>query len=386
MLILAAGYASAASLGKLVPHLDWMVAGYGVSLGMAGFAVSCLMIPGALAGWTFGAIVDRIGARRGAVGGLLLSAAASLASGYAGGIGALIFCRVLEGFGYTLLVISATVIAVQLAGAVHGALALSVWSSFAPIGFALGQWAGAYASGPHVLKSIGAAHAAVLALCALAVALCIERDVSRERAPPSRAALRHAPALLASVSMGIVCAILIAAVALAPVILAAATGLSVAAVASMTALAALPSIIGRFLPGWLLGRGATALAVFSAAAALSAATVAGSLLAPVPLWLALVLFGVFQIAAGMLPGIHSAMLPHIAPAPGALGTVSGMSSQMASVGNLLGPPLVLAFYAAAGAGAAVLLLVVLLAVSIALLVGLAVFRRDLRRGAGAQAA
>jgi MFS transporter, CP family, cyanate transporter len=196
---------------------------------------------------------------------------------------------------------------------------------------------------------------------------------------------RGSAALLASVSMGIVCAVLIAAVALAPVILAAATGLSVATVASLTALAALPSIIGRFLPGWLLARGSTALFVFSGAAAVSAATVAGSLAAPVPLWLAIVLFAVFQIAAGMLPGIHSAMLPHIAPAPAALGTVSGMSSQMASVGNLLGPPLVLAFYAAAGTGAAVLLLVVLLAVSVALLTGLAVFRRDLRRS-GDQAA
>jgi MFS family permease len=376
--ILAAGYASAASLGKLVPHLDWMARTYGVPLAFAGFAVSCVMLPGALAGFSFGAIVDRFGAKRVAVAGLLTAAAASLAGAFAPGFAVLVAIRIVEGFGYTMLVISATVMIVGLAAS-RGALALSVWSSFAPIGFALGQWAGASAAGPDPLRGVGMTHAAVLAAAALCVHLIMRGDSPGLRPPPSRDALRYPPALWSALSMGIACGILLAAVALAPVVLAAKTGLAVTTTASLTALAALPAIVGRFAPGWALQRGVTALAFFAGASLVAAVSLLGSLLAPVPLWLALVLFALFQISAGALPGLLSAMLPHVSPAPRALGTVTGMSNQMANLGNLFGPPLVLALYAASGSVAAVMLLVALLVVSVITLAGLAVFRRDLRR-------
>ncbi|MGQ0654764.1 MAG: MFS transporter [Betaproteobacteria bacterium] len=376
LLVLAAGYASAASLGKLVPHLDWLTRAYGVPLAFAGFAVSCVMLPGALAGWSFGSVVDRFGAKRVAVAGLLTAATASLAGAFAPSFAALVAIRIAEGFGYSMLVISATVIIVSLAAS-RGALALSVWSSFAPIGFALGQWAGAYASGPDPLRTIGMAHAATLAAAALCLYLLMKADPPAHRPPPSREALRYLPALWSALSMGIACGILLAAVALAPVVLAAKTGLAVTTTASLTALAALPAILGRFAPGWALQRGVTALAFFIGASIVAAASLLGSLLAAVPLWLALVLFAVFQISAGALPGLLSAMLPHVSPAPGALGTVTGMSNQMANLGNLVGPPLVLALYAAAGPVGAVAALVAALGASLAAVAPVPVYRKTI---------
>jgi hypothetical protein len=72
------------------------------------------------------------------------------------------------------------------------------------------------------------------------------------------------------------------------------------------------------------------------------------------------------------------MLPHVAPTPAQLGTVSGMCSQSVNIGNLIGPPLALAVYAAAGTGVALILLVLLLGMSVLAIARLAVFRRDLR--------
>lgn len=379
------GFVSAASLGKLVPHIDWLVRAYGVPLGVAGFAVSCVMLPGALLGWTFGGASDRFGAKPVAIAGLLLAAAASLAGGYAGSFFTLVLLRIVEGAGYTLLVVAATVIA---AGVVPGrsALALSVWSSFAPIGFALGQWAAAYAPDPP-LPVIGAAHAGVLGLAAIVLHFSVspERPSAGERKRAvSRDVLRHMPAQCTALAFGGVCAVLLASVALTPLVLANRLGFSVAHVASLTALAALPAIVGRIAPGWLLERGFAAFTVFVAASALGAVSLAAALMAPVPLAAALVLFGCFQVLAGMLPGVLSAMLPHVAPTPAQLGTVSGMCSQSITIGNLIGPPLALAVYAAAGTGAAVAILLALLAASVAAIARLEVFRRDLRQAADFQ--
>ena len=102
-----------------------MVRTYDVSLGAAGFALSCVMLPGALAGWSFGTATDRFGAKRVAVTGMLLAAAASLLSGFATSFALLIALRVVEGVGYTLLVVAATVLAVAITPG-RTALALSM--------------------------------------------------------------------------------------------------------------------------------------------------------------------------------------------------------------------------------------------------------------------
>ena len=350
-----------------------MVRTFDVSLAAAGFALSCVMLPGALAGWTFGAASDRFGAKRVAISGLLVAAVASVLAGYSTSFPVLVAMRIIEGIGYTLLVVAATVIAAAIVPG-RTALALSVWSSFAPIGFALGQWAASHAGDPP-LPVVGSVHAACLVLAAVALYFSVDPIAPRENDVSNGGALRHAPALWTAAAFGGVCAVLLASIALAPVVLAQQSGLPVAQVASLTALAALPAIVGRIAPGWLLERGFAAFTVFIAASAFGAASLAAALLGQLPLAAALVLFGAFQIFAGMLPGVLSAMLMHVAPAPAQLGTVSGMCSQAVNIGNLIGPPLALAVYATAGTGAAVLMLIVLLGASAAAIARLGVFRR-----------
>jgi hypothetical protein len=333
------------------------------------------MLPGAAVGWAFGAVADRFGAKGVAVGGLLLAGAASAAAGFTESFAILVALRVLEGVGYTLLVVAATVL---IAG--HGAIGLSVWSSFAPIGFALGQWAGSHADSGAPLFDVGMAHATALSLAAVALHLFVS-DVASKKKEGVSSALRHPPALLSAAAFGGVCAVLLAAVALTPVVLAAATAQPMTHIASLTALAALPAIAGRVAPGWLLERGVRPFAIFVAMSVVAAASIAACLLARLPLGAALVVFAVFQISAGALPGLLSAMMPHVAPTPAQLGTVTGMCSQAVNMGNLIGPPAILAVYAAAGTTAAVAVMVLVLAASLAAIAGLPVFRRSLSQAA-----
>jgi MFS family permease len=375
--VLTAGLITGASIGKLVPHIPWLATEFGASLGLAGFLVSAVTVPGALGGWVLGGVVDRVGAKRVAIGGLVLHALASAGYAYATSYGGLAALRVVEGLGYSLLIVAATVLVVRVSAARHSGLALSVWSSFAPIGFALGQWAAAGVSGGGRLADIGHVHAALLAGAAVALALLFPADAPARGTPVerhARSALSYPPALRAAGAFGCATAVLLSAVALTPLVLAPVAGLSVAETARLTALAALVGIVGRFGSGWLLDRALAPLTVFAAASVVGTASLLVCLLAPVPLALALALFALFQICIGALPGVLSAMLPRVAPTPAQLGAVTGMSNQTANLGNLIGPPLVLAVFAAAGSGAAATVLVAAVALGVAAIANVAVFR------------
>lgn len=370
VVVFAATVVAAAAIGKLVPHLPSLAAEFGVSLGTAGFLVSAVMLPGALAGPLFGALADRASPRRVVLAGVLLGALASAALPHAGSLPVFLALRLAEGVGYTLTVVAATLIVVEVSAAHHRSLALATFSSFAPLGFAFGQL---FAAGAP-LERVGWIHGACLALVATCVLLAIPPTPARaaQRARMVHT-LRHAPALRTAVAFGCVAGLLLGAVAVAPLALAPRAGLSVAEAARLTALAALPGIAGRFLAGWLLGR-STPLRIFGAAAALGLALLPFALAVPVALAAALAAFAAFQVCMGALAGILSAMLPRVSPSPAELGTVTGLANQMVTAGNLAGPPLALAAFAAGGASGTTAVLALALLASVGLVSGLAAYR------------
>lgn len=380
LVIFAAGLAAAASVGKLVPHLDWMAAQFAVSLAAAGFLVSAVMLPGVLLGPVLGVITDRFGAKRLAVAGLGIQACSSLAAGYAGSFPLMVLARLAEGAGYSLAVVAATVLVVEGASERRQPMALAMWSAFAPLGFALGQWFAGGVGDADPLPLIGRAHALALGALAALLAFSLPRGARRGTAMVrSRffSTLAHAPALRTALAFGCATAALLGAVALAPLAVAAQHGLTVAAAAQLTALAALPGIVGRFASGWLLGAAARPFGVFLVAGAAGSAFLIAALASAWPLGLALACFALFQICIGALPGVMSAMLPWVTPAPGQLGTVSGLANQLITAGNLVAPPLVLGIYAIAGLGAALAALIGGVALSIALVGSVAVYHKPL---------
>jgi MFS family permease len=376
--LMIAGFLGAAATGKLVPHARWLTETYDISLGMAGFAISAVMLPGAILSAFLGVVTDRLGARNVTIGGMVLAGVASLALGAVPGFAPLIALRLAEGIGYCLLAVGATVLVVEVSTQQRRTLALAVWSSFAPIGFALGQWAAAGVQHSDRLAVIGQWHGALLIVAAILARLVLPGR-SAVRQGGTRASLldgfTHAPALMASLAFGCVTGVLLAGVAVTPLVLAALNGISVGEAAKLTALAALPGIAGRFAAGWLLGWRITPRAVLLSAGASGAIAIALALLAGLPLLPALALFMMFQILMGIIPGVLSAMIPHVAPGPDRIGTVSGLVNQMVTLGNLVGPPLVLSAYALGDAAGAAAFLAGWTLLCVALVAPLGVFRR-----------
>lgn len=376
----AAALAVAAAVGKLVPHVRWIASTYDASLALAGLAISAVMLTGAAIGPLYGWIVDRFGAKRITLAGLVLAAIVAALEPFVGSYGGLFAVRTAEGVGYSLAIVGATVVVVETSTLRRRMLALGVFSSFAPIGFALGQWAAGYADPADPLPAIAWGHAGLIAIVAIVFALAIPADSA---APATRRAfdwraLVHPPALRSAIAFGCATGVLLGAVALAPIVLAAANGIAVADAARYAALAALPGITGRFAVGWLLGReGMRPITLVLGAGAVGAVALGAALDARVPLAGALAGIAVFQICVGAMPGVMSALIPHVARSAAELGTVAGLVNQMIQVGNLIGPPLALGAYAAGGVPLAFAALAAVL-VAAALLVGsLAVYRHPI---------
>ena len=383
LVLLIAGFLGAAATGKLVPHARWLTENYAISLGLAGFAISAVMLPGAVLSAPLGVVTDRLGARAVLTAGLLLGAAASAALGLASAsFPFLIALRLVEGLGYCLIAVGGTVLVVDTSSEERRTLALSVWSSFAPIGFALGQWFSSSAGGPDRLTGIGLVHGALmLALAAVlwrALPITAHARGHSGARPSMLEAVRHAPALFEALAFGCVTGVLLAAVAVAPLVLARLNDMTVYQAAGLTALAALPGLIGRIGAGWLLSARLPPALVLAVSGAAGASAICLVLMAPLPLWAALAVFAMFQILMGVIPGVLSAMIPEVAPSRNSVGAVSGLVNQMVTLGNLSGPPLVLAIYAQFDAMGAALLLSVWTALCIALVAHMPVFQRAIR--------
>jgi MFS transporter, DHA1 family, inner membrane transport protein len=107
LLIVGAGVVSAFQVGKATVALAAIQSDLQVSLAVVSWLLSAFALVGALAGVAIGLAVDHIGARRMAVGGLLLQGVCSAIGAFSDGAPMLLATRVLEGFGFLAVTVAA---------------------------------------------------------------------------------------------------------------------------------------------------------------------------------------------------------------------------------------------------------------------------------------
>ena len=133
-----AGLGSAAQFGKLSVAFDLMAARY-PEQGAAGIGliVSIVGIVGLIFGTTAGLLVARIGPRRAIVAALALGAVVSALQTLPLPYAALILTRVLEGVSHLAIVVVGPTMIAGLAPPRHQGLAMTLWSSFFGVTYAL---------------------------------------------------------------------------------------------------------------------------------------------------------------------------------------------------------------------------------------------------------
>ena len=153
LLFYLAGLLAAAQLGKLSALAPLVAAALGLGLPLVALAISLIELGGATLGAVAGLLANRLGLVRCLRWGVGALAVAGLGGALAQGATGLFGWRLLEAAGYLGVIVSAPVLIARhaarrggAAGARTQGLALTLWSTFVPVGLALGAWGSAGAT------------------------------------------------------------------------------------------------------------------------------------------------------------------------------------------------------------------------------------------------
>jgi DHA1 family inner membrane transport protein len=173
-----AGLGAAAQFGKMSVAYQALGTVYPAELGVwIGLMVSIVGVVGVVFGTTAGLVVARVGARRAVLTALVMGAIVSLAQSFLPPFPVMILSRVLEGASHLAIVIVGPTAIAATAPAHRQAAAMTLWSSFFGLTYAVLAWVG-----PGILQGYGIAglfrlHGLWLLACTAALWVLMPRDV-----------------------------------------------------------------------------------------------------------------------------------------------------------------------------------------------------------------
>jgi MFS family permease len=360
-LLYAIGVLAAAQLGIVPPLVPALQQDLDLSLATAGLAVSAITLVGALVGLPAGAWCEKLGhARAGGIGLLIMAAAAMLCAAAHDAV-LLLAARGLAGIGYLLVVVAGPSLMATTAQPQHQPVALSLWSTFVPVGIALSGVATATVADAAGWRLIFAADSALLAIAMIIGALVFART-------PATRATTHGPAqgwlpaaLPLALSFFCFALLFLALAGILPAYLVADRGVAASTAGTIVAAATACGIVGSFGAGWMMRRGTAPgrLVGIGLGASTLAAVLAFSAAPGLPF--AVTGFAVSFAIGGLVPAAVFASVPRIAPDRRAIGPINGLLAQAGSLGSLAGPPVLALWIEWAGWSLAPLLLLVVAA-------------------------
>jgi len=348
-LLMSAGIVGSFQLGKLPAAIPSMRVDLGLTLVAAAWILSLLNLMGAAAGVGVGAIADWLGHRRAVVGGMLLAAVAGAAGGLATGETGILVSRFFEGLGVVFVFISIPTLIIRAVEPRHQRLTLGIWGGYMPVGMAIMVLVTPLLIGPFGWRGLWFVNAALLA----GFAVVLMRAMRDLKPPPgaSRSAerlkrlgrdigatFRSGGPLLLGVAFAMHSANFIAVFAFLPTILIEDLKVSAIAAAALTAFAIALNAGGNVLAGFFLHRGAPRWLLLVIANLATGLCSFGIYTSAVPAEGRYIFCLVLSFVSGFLPASAFAAAPIHAPRPDLVATTTGLISQGANIGNLLGPP------------------------------------------------
>ena len=344
----AAGLGAAAQFGKISILYDLLVAQYG-GTGRVAFMVSVVGLVGLVFGTTAGIIVERLGLRRVLLAALATGAGISAFQSVLPSYPLLMASRIVEGMSHLAIVVVGPVLIAQAAPPRHQGFAMTLWSSFFGLSYALlaliGGWFIARGAG-----SLFLAHAGYMAAMTALIWTLLPpqpplaaRDLPQGGVLAQHVEIYHSPRIAAPASGFVFYMMLyVALLTLLPPML------GRDRVIAATSMPLLSIGISLTLGVWLLKRmPAVRIVQGGFAVGLVAALALGLFwgLPHVRLAAALLL----TAALGMVQGASFASIPQLNPVEADRARASGAVAQLGNLGTTTGTPILAALVGAFGA-------------------------------------
>lgn len=190
LILWGAGLGAAAQFGKISILFDQIALHYaGAGLVTIGLIVSIVGFVGLIFGTTAGLLVQRLGYRRVLVWALVAGAILSALQATFPPLPMLLALRAVEGFSHLSIVVAAPVMIAQTAPLRHQGLAMTLWSSFFAVSFALTAWAGLPLARAYGDGALFLAHAAYMAVFAGLIRSFLPADTAQNTPFPRITAL-----------------------------------------------------------------------------------------------------------------------------------------------------------------------------------------------------
>lgn len=327
-----------AKMSVIFPLLQEVYPGAGAGLG---FLVSLLSLLGVVLGLVTGLIAARVGYRRMLLGGLVLGAGLSLWQATLPALPVMLASRFVEGVSHLAIVVAAPTLIAEVTLIRHRAAAMTLWSTFFGVAFAVVAWLGVPLALVHGPGSVFAVHGVYMAVMAAVLVWMLPKPIVprvtgehlniasllRQHQQVYRSPFVAAPAIgWLFYTLSFVSLVTVLPGFVPP-----------EARAGVTGAMPLASIAVSLSIGVLLMRYFGAVRVIVTGFALALLGLVALAVLPGVLWPPVALLG----ALGLVQGASFAAVPQLNATAQARARANGAMAQMGNLGNSFGTPLVL---------------------------------------------
>jgi predicted MFS family arabinose efflux permease len=339
----------AATISQAVPVVGDIAREFHPSRQLIGYIISIPSAVVAVGAVLTGFFVDRLGDKPILLWGCVAVILGDVGVAFSATINQLLLMRAVEGLGFVCITVGTVTMLTRTTDGNRRTSALTLWSTFVPMSFAVPLVLAAQLSGSGHWRWAFLGHAAsvgVLALLGLArLPASLDARVAM-RTGGLRSVLTTPAVYFLGISFGAVAFLQTGVVSTLPSQLADRFGTPTGLAAGIGTLGMAFNALGSVSVGPMLNRGIGGRSIAAVGALVAVVAGCGFFLPGVSFPLAVVASLVYFLGSGLVVGLWAA-LPLVTPSPRAIGATSGLVTQLTLLGVLFGPP---AAFAALSAG------------------------------------
>lgn len=338
-IVLIAGIVAAMQVIKPSIAAPLLQASLAIDLPSVGWLISVFALLGMIGGIPAGALVAAWGDCRLLLCGLFLITLAAAAGAAATNFELLLATRILEGTGFTLVIVAGPALITRVAPENSKPMAFGLWSCFMPTGIALSMFCGPLLPSWQATWGAGAlTAAAVLVISIIVLPHSPKGSLSwQELCADTRTTFRSSGPIILATTFALYSLQFFTIFSFLPVLLTERMSVSLQMAGTLSALATAMNILGNLAAGFLISGGLQRWKLIAGATLVMGLCSVGILLPVLPNSAVLALCMLFSAVGGLIPATLLATAPLLSSETRLTPFTVGLIMQGSNLGQVIGP-------------------------------------------------